>query len=68
MGDFNVTVKNKFMIDLCELNDLSSLIDKPIEKYLQTKPVTSNIEEFLRLAFPIFIFDSNRIQNGISKA
>ena len=29
MGDFNVTMGDKFMIDFCELNDLSSLIDKP---------------------------------------
>ena len=28
MGDFNVTMDNKFMIDFFELNDLSSLIDK----------------------------------------
>ena len=27
MGDFNVTMDDKFMIDFCELNDLSSLID-----------------------------------------
>ena len=29
MGDFNVTMDDKFMINFCELNDLSSLIDKP---------------------------------------
>ena len=28
MGDFNVTMDDKFMIDFCKLNDLSSLIDK----------------------------------------
>ena len=27
MGDFNVTMDDKFMIDFCELNDLSTLID-----------------------------------------
>ena len=29
MGDFNVTMDDKFMIDFCELNDLSNLIGKP---------------------------------------
>ena len=29
MGDFIVTMDDKFMINFCELNDLSSLIDKP---------------------------------------
>ena len=29
MLDFNVTMDDKFMINFCELNDLSSLIDKP---------------------------------------
>ena len=29
MGDFNGTMDDKFMIDFCELNDLSSLTDKP---------------------------------------
>ena len=29
MGHFNVTMDNEFMIDFCELNDLSSLINKP---------------------------------------
>ena len=29
MGGFNLTVDYKFMIDFCQLNDLSSLIDKP---------------------------------------
>ena len=29
MGDLIVTMDDKFMIDFCELNDLSSLIDKP---------------------------------------
>ena len=28
MGDFNVTMDHKLMIDFCELNDLTSLIDK----------------------------------------
>ena len=29
MGDFNVTMGEKYMIDFCELNVISSLIDKP---------------------------------------
>ena len=29
MGDFNVSMDDKFKINFCELNDLSSLIDKP---------------------------------------
>ena len=29
MGHFNVTMDNEFMIDFCELNALSSLINKP---------------------------------------
>ena len=29
MGDFIVTMDDKIMINFCELNDLSSLIDKP---------------------------------------
>ena len=29
MVDFNVTMDDKFMINFCELNDLSNLIDKP---------------------------------------
>ena len=29
MGDFNVTMDDKFMIDFCQLNDLSNLIGKP---------------------------------------
>ena len=28
MGDFTITMDDKIMIDFCELNDLSSLIDK----------------------------------------
>ena len=28
MGDFKITMDDKFMIDFCELNDLSSLNDK----------------------------------------
>ena len=28
MGDFNVTIDDKFMVNFCELNDLSSSIDK----------------------------------------
>ena len=29
MGDFNVSMDDKFMTNFCKLNDLSSLIDKP---------------------------------------
>ena len=29
MADFTVTMDDDFMIDFCELNDLSSLLDKP---------------------------------------
>ena len=29
MGDFNVNMNDKFMIDFCEPNYLSGLIDKP---------------------------------------
>ena len=29
MGDLNVIMDDEFMIDFCELNDLSRLIDKP---------------------------------------
>ena len=29
MGDFNATMDDKFMINVSELNDLSSLSDKP---------------------------------------
>ena len=29
MGDFNVTMDDKFITDFCKLNGLSSLIDKP---------------------------------------
>ena len=29
MGDFNVNMDDKFMIEFCKLSDLSSLIDKP---------------------------------------
>ena len=29
MGDFNLTMDDKLMIDFWELNDLASLIDKP---------------------------------------
>ena len=65
MRDFNATMDDKFMIYIWEMNDLSSLIDKPtcyknfgkptcIDS-LQTNPVTSNIVMILRLAFPIFI-------------
>ena len=43
MGDFNVTMDVKFMINFCKLNDFSSLIDKPhVTKTLinLTQPVT----------------------------
>ena len=29
MGDFNVNMDHKFMKNVCEVNDLSCLIDKP---------------------------------------
>ena len=29
MGDFNASMDDKFMIDFSEMNNLSSLIDKP---------------------------------------
>ena len=39
MGDFNVTMDDKFMIDFCELNDLSSLIDKAASPKNFDKPI-----------------------------
>ena len=66
VGDFNVTMDDKFLLNFCEQNDLSSLMDKPtcyknfdkptcIELTLKTNPVASNIVMFQRLAFTIFI-------------
>ena len=54
VGGFNVTMDDKFLINFCEQNDLSSLMDKPtcyknfdkptcIEVTLKTNPVASNI-------------------------
>ena len=66
MGDFNVTMDDKFMINFCELNDLSSLIDKPtcyknfdkptcIDLTPTNKPSYFQQVMFLRLASSIFI-------------
>ena len=56
MGDLNVTMEDKFMMDFSELNDLSSLIDKPTCYKNFDKPtcIISNIVMFLRLVSLIF--------------
>ena len=45
------TIDDRFMIDLCELNDLSNLIDKPTHYKNADKPTCID----LILVFPIFI-------------
>ena len=65
MGDFNINIDDKFMIDLCRMNDLSSLTDKlkrvtktlinlHIGLTLTKKPFTSSLVIILRLPFPTF--------------
>ena len=51
MGDFNVTMEDKFMMDFSELNDLSSLIYKPTcyKNFDKSTCIISNIVMFLRL-------------------
>ena len=66
MGDFNVTMGDKFMIDFCKLNDLSNLINKPtcyknfdkptcIDLILTNKLSYFQDSNILRLGFPILI-------------
>ena len=66
MRGLNVTMDNTFMKDFCELNDFSSLIDKPtfyknfdkstyINLILTNKALYFQHSNVLRLAFPIFI-------------
>ena len=43
MRDFNVNMDDKFMIDFCELNHLSSLIDKPMFYKNFDKPTCINL-------------------------
>ena len=78
MGDFNIIMDNKFMIDFCSFNDNSSLIDKPtsyknfdestcIDLIFQTNPVTSNTLRFLGLTLPIFILRVTEFKSRVKK-
>ena len=60
MGDFIVTMDDKFMINFCELNDLSSLIDKPtcyknfdmgLQKLKPQVKLTANIKVLIMIDF-----------------
>ena len=63
VGDFAVAMENKFMIDFCELNDLSSLIDKPTCNKNFDKPTCID----LTLADkPSYFQHSNVFETGIS--
>ena len=61
MGDFNVAMSDKAMEDFCSLNNLESLISKPIcyknhENPTCTDLILSNKVTHLRLVFLIFIY------------
>ena len=58
MGNFNVTMEDKFMMDFSELNDLSGLIYKPTCYKNFDKPtcIISNIVMLLRLVSLIFLW------------
>ena len=63
MGDFNVTMDDKFMINFCELNDLSSLIYKPtcyknFDKPKCIDPILTNK--------PSYFQHSNVFETGLS--
>ena len=63
MGDFNVTMDDKFMIDFCELNDLSSLIDKPTCYKNFDKPAWI---ELILINKPSYFHHSNVFETGLS--
>ena len=63
MGDFNVTMDDTFMIDFCELNDLSSLIDKPTCYKNFNKPTCTNLMLINKLSY---FQRSNVFETGIS--
>ena len=45
MGEFNVTMDDKLMIDFSEMNDLSSLTDKPTCYKNFDKPTCINLKQ-----------------------
>ena len=63
MGDFNVTMDDKFMIEFCELNDPSSLIDKPTCYKNFDKPACIDL---LLKNKPSYFQHSNVFETGLS--
>ena len=63
MGDFNVTMDDKFMINFCELNDLSSLIDKPTCYKNFDKPKCIDL---ILTNKPCYFQHSNVFETGLS--
>ena len=62
MGDFNVTMDNKFMISFCKLNDLSSLINKPTcyKKFAKPKCI-----DLILTNKPSYFQHSNAFETGL---
>ena len=63
MRDFNVTMDDKFMINFCELNSLSSLIDKST-CYKNFDKIT--YIDLILTSEPSYFQDSNVFETGIS--
>ena len=63
MGDLIVTMDDKFMIDFCELNDLSSLIDKPTCNTNFDKPTCI---ELILANKPSYFHHSQVFETGLS--
>ena len=63
MGDFNVTMGDKFMIEFCDLNDLSSLIDKPTRYKNFDKPKCIDL---ILTNKPSYFQQSNIFETGLS--
>ena len=63
MRDFNVTMDKKFMIDFCELINLSSLIDKPTCYKNFDKPTCIDL---ILTNKPSYFQHSNVFETGLS--
>ena len=63
MRDFNFTMDDKFMIDFCELNDLSCLIHKPTCYKNFDKPTWI---ELILINKPIYFQQNNSFETGLS--
>ena len=63
MGDFNVTIDDKFLINVCKLNDLSSLTDKPTCYRNFDKPKCIDL---ILTNKPSYFQHSNDVETGFS--